>query len=92
MSKATTSQLKNHLPELVHTVESGQDLQITRHGKPVAVIVSLARYQQAFSSGRGIFNAAQRWRQQFPDADGFSDEELKQLRDKESHADIPVWD
>ncbi len=92
MSQATISQLKNHLPEMVHTVEAGQDLHITRHGKPVAVIVSLARYQQAFSSGKGIFNAVQRWRQQFPDADGFSDEELEQLRDKAAHADSAVWD
>jgi prevent-host-death family protein len=91
MSKATISQLKNHLPEMVHTVEGGQDLHITRHGKPVAVIVSLARYQQAFSSGKGIFNAVQRWRHQFPDADGFSDEELEQLRDKTAHTNSVVW-
>ena len=41
MTDATISHLKNHLPEIVHDVESGNDVQITRHGKPVAVIISL---------------------------------------------------
>lgn len=85
MSQSTIAELKNRLSEMVHKVEKGHDLQITRHGKPVAVIVSLPRYQQAFVSGKGIFTAIQRYRQQLPDAEGFTDKELKQLRDKSSH-------
>lgn len=54
MSEATISILKNHLPEFVHQAEKGEDIQITRHGKAVAVIVSLERYNQAFGSGRGL--------------------------------------
>lgn len=85
MTEATISHLKNHLPEIVHDVENGLDIQITRHGKPVAVIVSLKRYSRAFSSGKGIFNAYQRWRALHPEASGFTDEEVENMRDREPH-------
>ena len=85
MPEATISFLKNHLPEIVHEVENGQDIQITRHGKPVAVIVSQERYSSAFSSEKGIFSAYQRWRSIHPEASGFTDEEIKKMRDREPH-------
>ena len=85
MTEATISHLKNHLPEIVHDVEKGKDIQITRHGKPVAVIVSLERYSHAFGSGKGIFNAYLRWRALHPEASGFSDDELVNLRDRLPH-------
>lgn len=85
MSEATISHLKNHLPEIVHNVEKGEDIQITRHGKPVAVIVSLERYKHAFGSGKGIFSSYLRWRELHPDAKGFTEEELGQMRDRAPH-------
>jgi len=36
---------KNKLPKIVHSVEDGSAVQLTRHGKPVAVLVSFAQYQ-----------------------------------------------
>ena len=85
MTEATISHLKNHLPEIVHDVEKGQDIQITRHGKPVAVIISLERYSLAFSSGKGIYNAYLRWQTLHPHASGFTDEEVENMRGKEPH-------
>ena len=85
MPEATISHLKNHLPEIVHDVENGRDIQITRHGKPVAVIVSLERYNHAFSAGKGIFSAYQRWRDLHPEGAGFTDEEIDNMRDREPH-------
>ena len=54
MSEAAISTLKNHLPEWVHLAETGQDIQITRHGKPVAVMISLEKYQRAFTGGTSL--------------------------------------
>jgi prevent-host-death family protein len=85
MAEATISHLKNHLPEIVHDAEKGQDIQITRHGKPVAVIVSLERYNQAFGFGKGIFNAYLHWRTLHPDADGFTAKEIDNMRCREPH-------
>ena len=32
--------VKNRLPYFIHLVESGETVQITRHGKPVARLIS----------------------------------------------------
>jgi len=93
MTDATISHLKNHLPEIVHDAEQGQDIQITRHGKPVAVIVSLERYNQAFSLDKGIFNAYLRWRNLHPNANGFTDKEIDNMRCREPHEESSFsWD
>lgn len=75
MTEAAISTLKDHLPEMVHLAEQGTDIQITRHGKPVAVLISLERYQQAFPKSQGIFTTWQHWRTQYPTEDGFTDAE-----------------
>ena len=40
MKFASTAELKNRTNELLHEVEDGQVLVVTRHGKPVAAIQS----------------------------------------------------
>lgn len=78
MTDAAISTLKNHLPEWVHKAEQGEDVQITRHGKPVAVIVSLDKYQRAFANP-GLANVFKSWREQHPDAEGFTIAEEKAM-------------
>lgn len=95
MTESTISTLKNHLPEMVRLVESGEDLHITRHGKPVAVMVSLERYTRAFTAGKGIFSSGSRWRQKFPEAEGFTDEDIEQMHQRTrepSPEKESVWD
>ncbi len=93
MTEASISHLKNHLPEYVHSVEQGEDIQITRHGKPVAVIISLERYNRALGSKKGIFSSYLNWRKQYPDAEGFSDKELDDMRNKAPHESVNFdWD
>ena len=85
MTEATISYLKQHLSKVVHRAEQGEDIQITRHGKPVAVIVSQEKYHRAFASGNGIFSSYLTWREQHPDAEGFTKDELVAMRDKVPH-------
>ncbi len=97
MSEAAISMLKNHLPEWVHLAETGQDIHITRHGKPVAVMISLAKYQHAFTGGATIVivSAFRRWREQYPDGQGFTDAEQEQMhqRTRELYPETAsVWD
>jgi len=40
------AQARDHLTQLVHTVEQGSSIAITRRGKRVAVIVSAAEYDR----------------------------------------------
>ena len=56
------------------------------------MIVSLERYNQAFSSGKGIFSAYQKWRERYPEGGGFTDQELDDMRSREIYPDNQsVW-
>ena len=36
---------KNKLPSIIHAVEKGPPIKITRHGRPVAVLISIHEYE-----------------------------------------------
>ncbi len=40
------AEAKNHFTELVHDLETVPVIQVTRRGKPVAVMLSVQHYQQ----------------------------------------------
>jgi prevent-host-death family protein len=39
MSSVTVSEARAHLPELISRVDGGEEITITKHGRPVAVLV-----------------------------------------------------
>ncbi len=39
------SEAKNQLPAIIHGIESGKSTKLTRHGKPVAVLLSITEYE-----------------------------------------------
>jgi prevent-host-death family protein len=45
MSEVSIHQAKARLTELVHLAEGGQEVIITRHGRPVAIIQALSQGQ-----------------------------------------------
>lgn len=90
MTALTIADAKNNLPKLIHAAETGDDIHISRHGKPVAVLVSEERYQQLFQSGKGVFAAIQTWRTQQNPVD-LSDEEIDGWRDRSPAREFS-WD
>ena len=70
------------LPGLIKAVEGGSAVQITRWGRPVAVLVSATTYQQ-LSSGRPAFGdvLAEFGRRSSIERDGLDRDEFKDLRD-----------
>ncbi len=55
--------VKNRLPYFIHLVESGETVQITRHGKPVARIVSEEEVvQEQKSEGQIFMEKVMEWR------------------------------
>ena len=57
MTNIAIAEAKNHLSELISRVEAGEEIAVTRHGKPVARLVPVeaddpqahsARVEQAF--------------------------------------------
>ena len=54
MKTLSIAQAKNELPAMVHEVEAGEDIGITRYGQPVAVVMSHDRYQALAPSSLGF--------------------------------------
>ena len=57
MKESSIRDAKTKLTSLIHEAESGQAIRLTRHGKPVAVLVSNAEYEnlQAARAARPNF-------------------------------------
>ena len=49
------SEAKNKLPALVHAVEHSTAVQLTRHGKPVAMLLSIAQYKRLINQKKNFW-------------------------------------
>ncbi len=52
---ASIAQARNQLPALVHSAEAGQSIVLTRRGKTVAVLLSIAEFERMQRGGHGDF-------------------------------------
>jgi prevent-host-death family protein len=66
MSQVSITEAKNALTRLIHEAERGEAIHITRHGKPVAVLLSEEAYEQLTSREQktDFWQAIQAWRAQ----------------------------
>ena len=78
MHSMSLAHAKAHLSELLNTVESGQEVVITRHGRPVARVLPANVVKQTLPLAR-----LAKLRQQLPVRKGSSAEALRELRDAE---------
>ena len=78
MHSMSLAHAKAHLSELLNTVESGQEVLITRHGRPVARVLPANAVKQTLPLAR-----LAKLRQQLPVRKGSSAEALRELRDAE---------
>jgi prevent-host-death family protein len=67
MEDATTKRYsiadaRHRLPALLREVEQGCTVEVTRRGKPVAIVLSLAQYERLAKPHGGFREAYQRWR------------------------------
>lgn len=90
MDTTTIADAKNKLPKLIHAAEAGEDIHISRHGKPVAVLISEERYKQLCQPSDGVFKAIIAWRDQFEPVD-LTDKEVDSWRDRSPPREIS-WD
>ena len=80
MKTSTIAEAKNNLSQLIYQLESDEPIHLTRHGKPVAVMLSEANYQKLTQKNKGLFPAIQQWRSQLDEDSALTEAELKQLR------------
>jgi len=55
---------KNKLPSLIHYVETGQTVKLTRYGKPVVVLLSIKNYKRLSRKREGYWSALMSLRNQ----------------------------
>ena len=60
-SQYSIAEAKNTLPNLVHVAEAGQRVEITRRGKPVAVLLSMDDYDRLTQSQPSFSQALQQF-------------------------------
>ncbi|MEW6488800.1 MAG: type II toxin-antitoxin system Phd/YefM family antitoxin [Thermodesulfobacteriota bacterium] len=86
MIEYSIAEAKNHLPKIVHEVEQEGAVQLTRRGRPVAVILSGAEYERLLQDRTprvSLMETIGAWRREiqggFPEV---SREEVETWRDR----------
>jgi prevent-host-death family protein len=80
--KVSIAEARNHLTVLIHDVERGKKVELTRRGKRVAVLVSCDEYDRLRATRPSLDQALHAWRARLPaDFEGFSDDEVRSWRD-----------
>jgi prevent-host-death family protein len=80
MKISTIAEAKNNLPQLIRQLESDEAIHLTRHGKPVAVMLSEANYQKLTQKNQGLYQAIEHWRAQCEGEGALTEVELKNIR------------
>jgi prevent-host-death family protein len=89
MKVISIAEAKNSLTKLIHQVEEGEPVHLTRRGSPVAVILSEAQYQQLTAQRKSVWVSIKEWRDQvnFTDIE-LTDEEINSWRDRSTGRDF----
>jgi prevent-host-death family protein len=83
---------KNKLPALIHSAESGQEIKLTRHGKTVAVLLSIKDYERMKRKREGYWQALNSFRSRFEKEHVLiGSEEFDGLRDKSPGREVELW-
>lgn len=93
MKTSTIAEAKNNLSNLIHQLDTGETIHLTRYGKPVAVMMSEYQYQNLIAPEKSLNAAILHWRSQLDvneDA-GLSTQELKALRQNSAGREFS-WD
>jgi len=62
MSKTySIAEAKSHLSRLVHLVEEGVPVELTRRGRPVAVVLSIEEYKQLRTPRKSSWDAVEKF-------------------------------
>ena len=96
MIETTVADARNHLPRLIHQAEHGEPIHITRHGRPVAVLLAereYARLTEGQTPQQGFLDFMHQWRERMAadDCASLSEQEVDALRDKTPGRDF-VWE
>ena len=76
------AEAKNKLPSIVHSVEKGPFIKLTRRGKPVAVLLSIREYEKLSKKTTGLWDALLKFRESIKGvSENITDAEFEDVRD-----------
>jgi len=67
--KYSIAEARGQLPRLLYAVEAGEQVEITRRGKPVAVVLSIEDYKRLTGPTRSFAEAYEAWQESVEDED-----------------------
>jgi prevent-host-death family protein len=74
---------RRNLPTVVDEVAAGSEVQLTRRGRPVAVVVSIEEYDRLKAQRTTFGEAYKAFRRKFPEAGGgISSRHFRSVRDR----------
>jgi antitoxin Phd len=80
---------KNKLPSIIHYVEKGPFIKLTRRGKAVAVLLSIKEYERLSHGYSGFWEALSIFRQNITDEEiDISDKDFEGLRDIDAGREV----
>ncbi len=83
MEAVSIAEAKSHLSQLIHQTENGKPIYLSRHGKPVAVLVSREQYDRLTVVEESAWGAISNWRSSTSlQGQDLSDQEIGQWRDQ----------
>jgi prevent-host-death family protein len=89
LKRYSIAEARNHFTALIHKVEQDAAVELTRRGKPVAVILSLRQYQQLQAEKNGFWGAYNAFRAKFDLRQlDIQPEIFKELRDKSEGREV----
>jgi prevent-host-death family protein len=90
MTQYSIADARKHLPALVDEVAAGNDVQLTRRGTPVAVVVSIAEYQRLKAGKKTFSEAYADFRSKFPEGHGVEPEYWDAIRSKDPGREVDL--
>jgi antitoxin Phd len=73
---------RNRLPALVHDIEKGPPVELTRRGKPVAVLLSIGEYRRLRRDKPDLWQAIRKFRRETDLEELDAEEVWADLRDR----------
>lgn len=85
------SEAKNKLPTIIHYVEKGPYVELTRRGTPVAVLLSIQEYERLSRKYTGFWSAVSEFRRKVEDEGvEISDKDFDGLRDLSTGREVEL--
>jgi len=89
--KYSIAQVRNRLSEIVHEAEAGEEVTVTRRGKPVAILLSRQQYNKLRGETPGFWLAYQDFRKKVQlEHLGIDQETFDDVRDKSPGRAAPL--